>query len=315
MNFTNNLKKYSAQTYVLILLLTGITLFLTACSKGDEKIDYYSPTGPLAATIDQNKVTVGTPLMLTFTGIADSIFFYSGKEGHKYEYRNRSENEDVEITLSFTSTIRYGYQENTIQLLLSTDFIGDDFSPEAVNAATWQDITHLSTWATTWPDKTPSGPIDLTPFHVTNKPIFIAFRFLGQGGTTQRDWGIENYYIRESSPTTGIDNELINVVTADWTSVAMLNPDPTRNWRMRTPTELHISGGNATFPDQDAWAISKPIYVNKISPDKPEVIKTRHQLMFKNYRFVYDEPGSYRPAVVGKSGQDEVVSEFDVLVE
>lgn len=314
MKFTNNIKKYSVQIY-LMLLLVGITLFLTACAKEHEDMDYYKPSGPLVATLDQSKVTAGTPLMLSFTGTADSIFFYSGKEGHKYEYRNRSENEDIEITLSFTSTIRYGYQENTIQLLLSTDFIGDDFSPEAVNAATWQDITHLSTWATTWPDKTPSGSIDLTPFHVTGKPIFIAFRFLGQGGTTQRDWGIENYYIRESSPTAGVDNELINVVTADWTSVAMLNPDPARNWRMRNPTELHISGGNASFPDQDAWAISKPIYVSRVSPDRPEVIKTKHQLMFKNYRFVYDEPGAYKPTVVGKSGQEEFVSELDVVVE
>jgi len=311
MKVTNNLKEYRSAIYVWAFLV-NITLLFAACSK-DENAKYSAPVGPLRASLDQTNVAAGTPLTMSFTGIADSIFFYSGMEGHKYEYRNRSENEDLKVNLSFTSTIRYGYQENTIQLLLSTNFVGDDYSPAAVNAATWQDITRLATWATTWPDKTPSGTIDLTPFHVTDRPIVIAFRFLGKTGTTQRDWGIENYYIRETSPT--IDNELANVVTAEWKPVAMLNPDPTRNWKMRRPDELHISGGGGAFPDQDAWAISKPIYVNKISPDRPEVIKTKHQLMFKKYRFVYDEPGTYKPAVVGKSEQGEVVSEFDVLVE
>src|SRR5690606_1140672 len=216
MKVTNNLKEYRSAIYVWAFLV-NITLLFAACSK-DENAKYSAPVGPLRASLDQTNVAAGTPLTMSFTGIADSIFFYSGMEGHKYEYRNRSENEDLKVNLSFTSTIRYGYQENTIQLLLSTNFVGDDYSPAAVNAATWQDITRLATWATTWPDKTPSGTIDLTPFHVTDRPIVIAFRFLGKTGTTQRDWGIENYYIRETSPT--IDNELANVVTAEWKPVA-----------------------------------------------------------------------------------------------
>lgn len=304
---------YQISLYKLFCFIWPV-VFSLACSK-EERANYYRPEGPVTVNIDQTNVRVGTPLKLIFTGTADSMVFYSGKIGHQYEYRNRTEIEGVIPTLSFTSSRRWGYQENTLQILVSRDFTGQDYSIETIKAATWEDITRLAVLddnnVNTVFNDVPSGEIDLTPF-ISPNPVFIAFRYVGETGTTQRTWNIKNFFVHSLLPNGNV-NELANISSAGWTLLSVFNPN--RVWRLIDNNELRYEGGNPSQPSNESWAVSKPINLNKVSPDQGQVIKSKYQFMLRDYRFVYDEPGVYKAVLVSKSEEGETVYEFDIVVE
>jgi len=292
--------------------LLWLCLCLVACTK-EEKAVYYNPSGPLDVSIDKTTTNKGEPLTLNFTGIADSIIFYSGKEGHVYAYRNRTEAEDIKIYLSFTSYRQWGTQENTLKLLVSNDFDGVNYNEAGINSATWIDITDRAQLST-GTDNTPSGTVDITDRLDASKPVFIAFKFTGSAGATQRTWTIKNFFL-QSETSNGVVSDLATIANAGWKAVDFKNSD--KQWT-QSSTQIQMVGGDATAGENEDWIISKPFNINKVNPDQGEVIKSKYQLMLKNYKFVYDTPGNYTVVVVSKNGKtdaDEKAKEFSVTVK
>ena len=285
---------------------------LAGCEK-TKTTEYYAPSGPVTVSIDKTEADANVPFQLTFTGLADSLIFYSGEEGHQYEFRNRTEMVGVTHQLSFLSYRQWGTQNNTLALLVSRDFNGEDYSEEAIKAATWVDITNravLSTGA----DNTPSGTIDVTDLLGKSGSVYFAFKFVGAAGSTQRTWTIKDFNINTVMPD-GTVEEVANTETAGWVETSMKNPE--MRWSI-SPTRIQMVGGNATAGENEDWIISKGFPLYSFGPDHGEVIKSRYQFMLKDHWFVYSEPGDYHAVLVVKNGsgdgQVETTHEFDLKV-
>lgn len=161
--------------------------------------------------------------------------------------------------LEFTTYRQYGKQSNTLSILISTDFSGD-YTAEGIRKATWKDITSKATLSE-GADNTPSGLIDISDFAVKG-PVYLAFRYTGEGGTTQRAWTIKDLIIKNKLKG-GAEYPVATLRDAGWVSV-MLNPSASRQkWRV-TDAQLQFVGGNETYGSNLGWVISKPLDLNKV---------------------------------------------------
>ena len=305
------MKKYNTRCLAMAGLVTAA--LLAGCEK-QKTTEYYTPSGPVTVNIDKTVAAANVPFQLTFTGFADSLIFYSGEEGHQYEFRNQTGMAGVEHQLSFQSYRQWGVQENTLALLVSRDFNGEDYSEEAIKAATWVDITNRATLST-GSDNTPSGTIDITDVLGKSGSVYFAFKFVGAAGTTQRTWTIKDFNISTVMPD-GTVEEVANTENAGWVETSMKNPD--MHWTI-SPERIQMIGGNETAAENEDWIISKGFPLYSFGADRGEVIKSRYQFMLKDHWFVYREPGDYHAVLVAKNGsgdeQVETVHEFDLTVE
>lgn len=300
------------KTLVNISCLLSLVMMLLSCSK-DEKIDYYNPKGPIAVELDKTTVKKGEPLKLLFSGVADSLIFYSGKEGQNYEHRNRSEIEGLVPTLSFKSYRQYGSQENTLQLFVSRDFNEENYNEQGIDEATWVDITDRFTLSEGVED-TPSGEVDLSEFLTGVEPLFIAFKYTGTWGSVQRKWTIRDLFLNVNLPN-GIVQEIGNITNGGWTDVNLKNP--TQGWT-NDGSQLIMVGGNSSSGSNEDWLISKPFILDDVSSDVGQLIKSRYQTMLKDHLFVFDKVGAYKPVLVAITGaganHKEEVFEFNIEV-
>ncbi|MBD1422812.1 DUF5017 domain-containing protein [Sphingobacterium chuzhouense] len=115
-------------------------------------------------------------------------------------------------TLSFSNAVQYGSQENNLSILVSTDFNGH-YDMENIGKATWNDLTeefHLAT------DKkfVKSGEADLSSWTTPGKPIYIAFRYLGQESAkpTQRSWIISNVSVNDGQTDNRIPTQKFSII-------------------------------------------------------------------------------------------------------
>lgn len=305
------MKKYNIRYLAIAGLVTAAAL--SGCEKKNTT-EYYAPSGPVTVNIDKTEAEANVPFQLMFTGFADSLIFYSGEEGHQYEFRNRTEMVGVEHQLSFQSYRQWGAQEHTLALLVSRDFNGEDYSEEAIKAATWVDITNRAVLST-GSDNTPSGTIDVTDLLGTDGSVYFAFKFVGSAGTTQRTWTIKDFNINTVKPD-GTVEAVANTETAGWVETSLKNPE--MRWSI-SPTRIQMVGGNATAAENEDWIISKGFPLYSFGPDRGEVIKSRYQFMLKDHWFVYRKPGDYHAVLVVKNGagdqQVETTHEFDLKVK
>lgn len=117
-------------------------------------------------------------------------------------------------TLLFSNAVQYGSQENNLSILVSTDFDGR-YDMENIGKATWNDLTeefHLAT------DKNfvKSGEVDLSSWATTGKPVYVAFRYLGQESPkpTQRSWVISKVFLNDGQRKNRIPTQQFTVVDA-----------------------------------------------------------------------------------------------------
>ncbi len=149
------------KTYIYFLT-AAIMLTAASCRK-----DLAFSEPDFEVSVAQDQYQVGDTVEFIFKGNPDYLTFFSGESGNNYANRERT---SVTGTpkISFTSFAQYGTQQNTLSLLVSTDFNGKVDADIA--QATWTDITaqaKLSTGA----DNTPSGEIDLSPFADGDKTV------------------------------------------------------------------------------------------------------------------------------------------------
>lgn len=267
---------------------------LTACEGAFN--DVLEPS--FDVTVSSLSYEVNQPITFDFTGNSDIVTFYSGESGSEYQYKDRTQIEGGKPQLQFTSLRRYGAQngipDNTITLLVSEDFT-NVHNATAIENATWVDITDRAKWSyAVHPDMTytPSGVVDLSDFDSSNAPIFIAFKYNDvPSSVSQRAWNIKDLSVDIVLPGDGSLINLANSANMSWGTVNILNP--ARVWTFNT-TEIIIWGGAAGMDENEDWIISKPIFLNRVQPDKGISIKNNPSALLTDYTFPgYGEPGSY----------------------
>lgn len=291
-----------------IRFLVAIAALATfaSCSK-DLSIDPLS----FGVTTPSTTYKVGDTVHFNFTGNPDFISFYSGEDGNNYEFRNRT-TVDGKPQLEFTSYAQYGTQQNTLQLQVSNDFSGT-YNAAQIGQATWTDITGRATLST-GANNTPSGVIDLSDFLAKKKPIYVAFKYTGTTGSTQKTWTINNLTL-DLKKTNNTTLPVTDIASAGWRQVSILNPAAV--WTFNA-TQIRIAGGNATAVDNEDWVISKLLYLNNVSPDIAVPIKNITQKV-DSYSYVFTQPGTYKVVFLAANAsgdeQSSTTKEIDLTIQ
>lgn len=256
---------------------------------------------------------VGEPVRFSFEGNPDFITIYSGEEGNDYAFAAMDRVIDTRMTFSFNSMISDSGEPDTppnpaiVPLSYSSDFSGE-YTLEAMNKATWTDITSLFTYPTIRDSPTVnSGIVDITDlFQDSEKPLYFRFAYeLAAFHTTPVHNGRSQWTIN-GTVFGGIAGE----------DVMEVYDFPACGWKLvlgeshsSKPNELtNINGSRILFrdayqPDTDrqAYAISEPIKrvdnVNR-GPDMGKGIKAMAESTLEEYTWYYDTPGDYNVTFV-----------------
>lgn len=292
----------------LIATLTMLSL-LSAC-RDQEVIE---PSFDVQAS--KTTVAVGEDINFKFSGNPNILTFYSGENTKEYLHRKRTEIINGSTTLQFSTTnaVRTT-QENGFTVMVSTDYTGVN-STAAINAATWTDITSkvsLSTSATV----VSSGTVDLNEFVSSaefEKPLFIAFRYKVAAAAGQGTWVIKSFDV--DNQTAEKTYNLANLETAEWVATNVANS--ALNWAV-TPVDLTITGRGSGWVATEDWAITKPLYINNITPDIGFTIKDT-SARIGDFQYSFAEPGIYRVTFVAANanmnGLKEQIKELTITVK
>lgn len=265
---------------------------------------------PLSLGIDEfgvstekNVYKIGEEVTFHLEGNADMITFYSGEIFHDYDFREGRIIQLDNASLSFTTSkpTVWKAQEDQLKLMLSTDFNGDCSDFSNIEAATWTDITHLFKLSTTI-SFIHSGVVDLSEYHVKDKPIYIAFRYIlntmdyGRPGV----WHFQNFSFSANSVLGPI--VLGDMETAGFQIVDM-HPDKAPSRSKQTKTRVTLQGYEQTEDNNiytETWAVSTGFYLNDIDrgPDKPLSIKNLESSSLTSFNYTYHEPGTYKAVFV-----------------
>lgn len=297
-----------------LLLLTGAVL---GCEKS---VNNTQPT--FTASVDNARSVTGDTLVFklgdtckfAIGGAADNVIFYSGESGRKYEYKDRSVALGKTM-FSFSSKAEFGTQTNTLKVFATNKLSGRD-SATIVNAQ-WTDITGrlaLATNATV----VNSGNIDLTDLVTNaNDSLFIAFKYSGTAGSTQRSWTITNYTLNNVFADYTFNLGSLAADASYWTRFGNVWGPATRRW---TPSasQLKIDGGDAAVPANTSWIVSKALYVGRVAPDVPFSIKSISGAAVPVYTYKYTATGKYKATFVAFNRSpdvlNEVVKEYNIKI-
>lgn len=268
-------------------------------------------------TADSASYKPGSKATFTFSGKADNITFYPGVVGRRYEFRERTEAAGA-AQLQFRTALNAGTQPNTLALMISTDFPGGvtaTSSPSIVTGATWTDITSRATWATS-ATVVPSGVVDLSDYATAGKPVYIAFKYSAAAGAIQNRWTITNLslrnvltdgtsYVLDTLPALLIVNNYgVGSNMPGWANATVNN---TFRWTLST-SSMVIAGATtaaaATAP-AEAWAITGPINLKKVTPDAGITVQTMANLNGP-YAYTYSAPGNYQAVFVASNANRDL---------
>jgi hypothetical protein len=299
------------------IIYTVLMLAMIATSCSDIEVD----TPSFEAKLDVLNYKVGDPVRFSFSGKADYVYFFSGELGKEYSKRSVYENDvNGNGEFSFNSNVSGGTSTiKNIRVLVSNDF-NSIYDRENVQKATWIDITDKVVLGTTTTNVS-SGIIDLTPYQAADKPLFIAYRYLGQDtqNFSQRTWTIGAFSVK----TKHADGE-VYVNAASFSAGVFANvsfDENTTNWTLNSSTITHV-GLAAGNDDDDDWAISKAIDLKTAVGDATGVVTLRTLntgFTPTSYEYVYTTPGTYKATVAAvnatSEGSKEKVKEFVIVVE
>ena len=300
--------------YIYMFLPAAMLLWL-GCSK---KVGVVAPTLNISVTNgslvgDTITFKLGDTVKYTFSGYAGNVSVYTGDAGHNYAFKDRTSASGV-TQLSFSSLEQYGTQANTLQVL-ATDNLAVLDSAHVV-AANWTDITSraiLSTGSTT---ATASGIINLSDLvKNSSDSLFIAFKYTGVTGSTQRTWTITNYTVNTVLPDGTQAISSLATDNAYWTKFKIA--PSTASWATTT-AQLQVVGGAATAPNNVSWIVSKPLYVGRVAPDVAVGLKNIGTANLTGYTYKYAAAGKYTVTfIIFNNSVDEqqtVVKQFNIKI-
>ena len=268
----------------------------TACKK-DLTIDKVN----FEVSTTKTTYKVGDSVVFNFTGDPENITLFSGEPGYKYEFKDRLKAQGAP-QFQFTSYAQFGVQTNTLQVLASTKFSG--IVDANISLSDWTDITSSVTLST-GADNTASGVVDLSQF-VGDKPVYIAYRFVGQAGSTQKTWTIKNFSV-QNKLSDGPILTVANTTTAGFRQISLKNPAAV--WVIAADN-IKIAGGNATALENEDWAVSKALYLDNVSPDVGVALKNTTTKM-TSYSYAFANPGTYKVTFLASNA---TADKFDSLI-
>lgn len=275
-------------------------LFATACKK---EVTVDEPTLNIALNNARSSIgdtlvfKLGDTCKFTMDGNANHITFYNGAVGFEYENRNRNLALGKTI-LSFTSVGDFPNTSNMNSLkILATNKLPKRDSTSIVNAQ-WTDVTSRAALATS-STAVASGSIDLSDLVTNDKDsLFLAFKYNGTTGATQRTWTITNYSVNNVLPNSSYNLGLIGTDAAFWTVLGNVATPAASKW-VPTTTSLKIVGGAATAPTNESWIVSKALYVGRVTPDVPvATLKNLTSSQLTNYNYSYLTTGKYKATFI-----------------
>jgi hypothetical protein len=299
---------------VYIILLAFVVM---SCSK-DVKLE----TPDFDVQVEKHTYKVGDTVKFNFSGRADNITFYSGRDGENYEFRKRTTVDGVIPKLSFTSLYGSGRQYDNLRVMVCTNL--KEFTKEAVisEETNWEDISERATWHTAPGQTVSSGNIDLSDLLEEGKPLFIAFKHVGytdpvyQVGTRL----IQQFNVTAQLPD-GTSSVVTTLLTAGWSLFDVKNS--ARNWALNltgAAPDIRLIGGSVNEPEIEDWAITKPLFFNKVTPDIGKPIQYISGNVLSHYNFLgYNKPGTYNVVFVASNanvdGQKTVVRQLEITIE
>lgn len=292
-----------------MMFLGGI--MLASCSK---KLELRPLTFDVST--DSAAYTAGNVTTFGFSGKPDNITFFSGEAGRNYEFRERTSAAGIP-QLKFVTALNSGVQPNSLSLMISTGFGGgitNTSDPAAITAATWTDISSRAAWATNG-TAVASGTVDLSDFAATGKPVYIAFKYSAAQGSVQNKWTITGFSLRNvlNDGTSYVIDTLPTFATVTnygstgnvpgWATKAVAN---TYRWTL-SATNLVIAGAASAAAATDpaeAWAITGPVDLRKVTPDAGTVVKTLANAV-PSFGYTYAKAGTYNAVfVAGNANAD-----------
>lgn len=295
--------------FIKILISTAV--LLGACTKGDPPVDPDDENieviekKPFDVKLEGKTIfKVGERVFFTIEGATESIDFFSGEDGHEYEYREGKPGASG-IRLNFglhTATP----ESKALSLMVSTDFNGDVSSFENATHAQqkWIDATEKLQYppkASTYSDV---GPIDLSEFTIVGKPFYFAIKHVtilnntgGEVAWTIRnlDWVSVLENKEEQIATMKLDRENLfgfNVVHQNTQYKTFVS----QNEATKDNIDRFAITGKKNAEGAETWIISKEFSgIQQIMGDKhrPVSIQSVGNSPLKSYGHLYKTPGIY----------------------
>ncbi|MCG9793084.1 DUF5017 domain-containing protein [Flavobacterium algicola] len=297
---------------IYTIMILGI--IVTSCSDIDvETPDFQASLGSL-------NYKVGDTVKFSITGKSDYAYFFSGELGKEYSKRSIYENEvNGEAEFSFNSNVTQGAAGvSNLSILVSNDF-NSLYDKVNVEKATWIDITNKVALGTSTTNVV-SGVVDLTSYQSPGKPLFIAYRYLGQNTATlkQQTWTVGLFSFKTKHADGEVYVNAASYYDASFTAVDLNGGDV--NWSIGSSALTHV-GVAAGNEDDNDWAISKAINL-KIATGDAEGVETIRTLNTgftpTEYSYVYNKAGTYKATMVAANatseGRKEKISEFAIVV-
>ncbi|SHL39412.1 protein of unknown function [Chitinophaga jiangningensis] len=297
----------------LIILFAVVAV---SCSKKMEveTPDFQVAMDPAHLVTDTFIYRLGDTTRFRFSGSIGNIAFYSGEAGKRYAGRTAGY-QLGKLTLKFSTKAEFGAQTNTLQVLATNKLPGLD-SASVVNAS-WTNISNRGALATS-ATVVPFGTADITDLvGNANDSLFIAFRYSGVTGSTQRTWTITDLAVNNELPEKTVSLSTIGTDVAYWTRYGNVWSPANARW---TPsaTDLKITGGGATAASNTSWIITKPLYVGRVPGDVSVGIKSINEPNLAGYAYLYPAPGVYKATFVAFNHtldeQKSTVKEFVIKV-
>ncbi len=294
---------------------------LVSCEKMDIK--------PLAFDVVSDSAnytlkTSGAVATFRFSGKPDNISFFSGEVGRRYMFKDRDTATGTPI-LRFATAKNAGVQPNSLNLFISSDFSGDT---TAINSATWTNISNRATWASAISNTAvPSGAVNLSDY--AGKPVYIAFRYNAAAGSIQNKWTITSFSLRneladgtaytiDSLPTFSSVNNYGNTSTVPaWVAKTTLSAS---KWALAAANLTFTGAASAVLATDsvEAWAITGPINLKKVTPDAGVSIQSMSNYL-PFYTYTYLKAGNYEPVFVASNAnvnkQNSVAKKLAITIQ
>ena len=300
-----------------IKYILGLMSILLTFSCTKEKIEHPA----FEVSTEKTEYNVGDSITFKFSGDADIISFYSGETGKEYRYKDRTESNTSKLNLNISTQVLYGAQTDNLHLMYSTNF-NNTYSAEGIAAATWTDITSRFTLSSSAANGvgavTPSGDVDLSDLPVSGKPIYFAFKYVGQtavsAATGQRTWRIPVFNLTNKNASGSLS--IATVTTAGWLAIDVLNA--ANKWTIQSTTPfLFFTPASTLLPSED-WVITGALFPNSVSPDMGKGIKT-YLDPIADYKYAFSAPGTYTITFVATNANDagikSIVKELTIVIK
>ncbi len=302
----------------IFFIIPALLIVLASCNKKEAaQLNFDAKT-------EKASYKVGEPVNFILTGNPEQLTFFSGLNGHKYVYKDRTEATSDVITLEIATNRRYGsdaQQPKSFRVLASQKFDGNYVATSINEATDWLDITEAFTLSGIQPNDNyvASGAVNLKSLAALNldtaKPIYFAFKYTGVTGSTQPRWWVNKFDIKTTT-TDGESLTVTNIAGAGFKQIKVLPESPV-NWIFGTDNTAKFAGGGGTVGSNQVWAVTSALKLTSVTPDVGEPLKNM-STRFDNYEFIYTTPGKYSVTFVAANinvyGERTTVKTVEVTV-